>query len=110
MPRRSWIYTHDGRVIQKGTPEHDAYVADRAIDAPLVFGDEGVFVSPIDGLAYSGKAGMREHNRRHDVINNRDLVGLQVGVNPTGKPTVDRRGVREAIIEAARSKGHFEGQ
>ena len=80
--KQGWIYTADGRVIQKGTAEHDAYVADRAIDAPLVFGDEGVFVSPIDGQAYSGKTGMREHNRRHDVINNRDLAGLPVGVDP----------------------------
>jgi hypothetical protein len=110
MPRRSWVYTADGRVIEKGTDAHRAYEAEKYSDAPMVFSDEGVFISPIDGLAYSGKAGMREHNRRHDVINNRDLVGLQVGVNPTGKPTVDRRGVREAIIEAARSKGYFEGQ
>ena len=108
--KQGWLYTADGRVIQKGTPEHDAYVADRAVDAPLVFGDEGVFVSPIDGLAYSGKAGMREHNKRHDVVNHRDLKGLPVGINPDGQTRTDRAGLRNAIIESARRKGHLEGQ
>lgn len=34
------------------------------------------FVSPIDGKHYSGRAGMREHNKRHDVVPNAELKGL----------------------------------
>ena len=114
MPRRSWIYTPDGRTIEKGTPEHDAYLGEQQ-GGPLVFADEGVFMSPIDGKLYSGKAGMREHNARHDVINNRDLVGLQVGINPTGKvapstSTRERQEIRRTIAEVARARGYLEGQ
>jgi hypothetical protein len=80
-----------------------------------VFSDEGVFISPIDGLAYSGKAGMREHNRRHDVINHRDLVGLPVGINSTGTvapstSTRERQEIRRTIAEVARARGYLEGQ
>lgn len=112
--RRSWIYTPDGRTIEKGTPEHDSYLGEQAGDAPLVFSDEGVFISPIDGLAYSGKAGMREHNRRHDVVNNRDLAGLPVGIDPKraqAPPTTrQREELRQAIVDSARRKGYLEGQ
>lgn len=36
------------------------------------------FVSPIDGKSYSGRTGLREHCRRHDVVPNGDLKGLPV--------------------------------
>jgi hypothetical protein len=35
------------------------------------------FVSPIDGKLYSGRAGMRDHCARHDVVPNADLKGLK---------------------------------
>lgn len=34
------------------------------------------FTSPIDGKRYSGRAGLREHCAKHDVIPNADLKGL----------------------------------
>ena len=112
--RRSWIYTPDGRCIEKGTDEHAVYMQARDCNVPMVFSDEGVFVSPIDGLAYSGKAGMREHNRRHDVINNRDLAGLPTGIDPkraVAPPTTrQREELRQAIYTSALRKGYLEGQ
>lgn len=45
---------------------------------PQILGDLPDFVSPIDGRLYSGRAGLREHNRRHDVVPNADLKGLPV--------------------------------
>jgi ribosomal protein L35AE/L33A len=42
-----------------------------------VFGDNTRFVSPIDGTVVEGRAAMREHCRRHDVIPNQDLQGLK---------------------------------
>ncbi len=105
-----WIYTADGRCIEKGSPEHAEYLGGQP-SGPLVFADEGTFISPIDGKAYSGKAGMLEHNRRHDVINNRDLVGLKVGFSPPKEPTqADRRAIRQTIIDVAQRKGYFHGQ
>jgi hypothetical protein len=114
MTRRSWIYTPDGRTIEKGTEEHRAYEMEKYGEAPMTFSDEGVFLSPIDGLAYSGKAGMREHNRRHDVVNNRDLVGLPTGVDPkraTAPPsTRQRQELRQAIYDSAMRGKYLEGQ
>lgn len=112
MIRQSWVYTSDGRVFQKGTPEYEDYLDSKKRRTPMVFGDEGDFVSPIDNKVYSGKRGMREHNARHDVINNRDLVGLKVGF--TGKapePTWrERERMKRDIEEAARKKGYLDGQ
>jgi hypothetical protein len=109
-----WVYCSDGRVIQKGTDEYAKYIGDQAGDAPLVFGDEGVFRSPIDGKLYSGKTGMKEHNARHDVINNRDLVGLPVGIDPkramAPRSTRERQELRTAIYQSALRKGYLEGQ
>lgn len=72
MARKTWVYI-DGVAYEKGT-QPGRVVSDAA--APFVAGDEGSFISPVDGKVYSGRAGMREHNARNDVINNRDLVGL----------------------------------
>jgi len=44
------------------------------------------FVSPIDRKLYSGRAGMREHNLRHNVVPVADLAGL-----PTLTTTSDLR-------------------
>ena len=95
--------------VETGSPEHLAYL--EKIRKPLsqIIPDEGEFVSPIDGKVYSGRAGMREHNARHDVINNRDLVGLPVGISGKASPS-DRRQLRSDIEAAARSKGYLDGQ
>lgn len=103
--RKAWVYTPDGRVFERGSPEHHAYLGEQST-SPLVFADEGDFVSPIDRKVYSGKAGMREHNRIHGVINNRDLVGLPVMRSATEyKP--DRAAIRSEILKAAKSKGYM---
>lgn len=101
--------------VETGSPEHQAYLAGVAHERSNFIPDEGVFISPIDHKAYSGRAGMREHNARHNVINNRDLAGLQTGINPTGKgPTQpsrrERQEIRETIAQVARQRGYLEGQ
>jgi len=103
-----WIYTPDGRRIEKGTSEHMEYLGAKPM-GPSVFGDEEVFRSPIDGKLYSGKTGMREHNRRHDVVNHRDLVGLPQDIRQAAPPP-DRRAIRQAVIESAKRKGYLDGQ
>jgi hypothetical protein len=104
MTRKSWIYTPDGRCIEKGTPEHDAYLGEKYGEV-FIAPDEPDFVSPIDGKVYSGKAGMRDHNRRHDVVNNRDLAGLPWFHERNVQ--ADRRQLRSDVIEAAKRKGHI---
>lgn len=66
---------------------------------PSIIGDEPDFISPVDGKVYSGRAGMREHNARNDVVNNRDLVGL-----PTLKTNSDFRTAQERRQDAAARK------
>ena len=102
MARKGWIYTEDGRTIEKGSPEHEEYVGSKSTIAFIP--DDADFVSPIDQKVYSGRAGMREHNRRHNVVSNRDLAGLPY------KPSVqeykpDRAAIRESVINAARKHG-----
>jgi hypothetical protein len=105
MSRKGWIYTPDGRVIEKGTPEHYEYLGCKS-SSPAFIPDEGEFVSPIDKQVYSGRAGMRDHNRRHNVVNNRDLAGLPtLTTHQEYKP--DRAAIRGEIIKAARQLGHI---
>lgn len=68
-------------------------------------GDLPDFVSPIDGKLYSGRAGLREHNRRHDVVPNADLKGL-----PTLTNTSDARSSQERKADAAARKQHIINQ
>lgn len=105
MTRRSWIYTPDGRCFEKGSPEHLEYEGSKSY-APRVFGDEESFISPIDRKVYSGKAGMREHNARHQVVNNRDLAGLPV-MKSASEYKPDRNAIRGEILKAAKMKGYM---
>lgn len=99
--------------VETGSPEHLDYLAGISRDRSNFIPDEGVFISPIDHKAYSGKAGMREHNARHNVINNRDLAGLPVGVDPKraqAQTTRQRQERRQAIYDAAMRGKYLEGQ
>lgn len=114
MPRYTLVYPADGSgPFIKGSPEHEEYLGQRNV-GPMTFSDEGAFVSPIDGKVYSGKAGMREHNKRHNVVNNRDLTGLPVGVDPkramAPRSTRERQELRQAIYDSAMRGRYLEGQ
>lgn len=99
---KGWIYTADGRVFEKGSPEHYERMA--GTSGVAFVPDDVEFVSPIDQKVYSGRTGMREHNARHGVVSNRDLTGLPPQLTHTEyKP--DRAAIRGELIKAARSKG-----
>ena len=70
--KRSYVQI-DGVLYEKGTEPRKT---SSGLGGPTVIGDQPDFVSPIDGKLYSGRVGMREHNLRHSVVNNRDLAGL----------------------------------
>lgn len=101
MSRKGWIYHADGTVTEKGVRGAEAPATPQI---PFFVGDEGEFVSPIDGKTYSGRAGMREHNKRHNVVNNRDLQGLPYEQVRRDVPP-DRRAVKQALIETMKRKG-----
>jgi len=72
MTRSSWIYPRDG---SDPVPKDQYYVSERA-PGTAILPDLPDFVSPIDRKLYSGRAGLREHCRKHDVVPNLDLKGL----------------------------------
>ena len=74
MTRQSWIYPSDG---SPPVPKADYHPRPRE-NGVMIVPDLPDFISPIDGLAYSGRAGLREHCKRHDVVPNAELKGLPV--------------------------------
>lgn len=102
MAKRKYIAGPDGHWHEVTTEDqrNEFYLkhyGSRA-DAPMVMPDLPEFVSPIDGRTYSGRAGMREHCRLHDVVPTRELAGLPPKYSATA-PTVDRAGIRSELIK-----------
>lgn len=72
MPRFTIVYPHNGgEPYVKGSRP-----AAESSGAPAILPDMPDFVSPIDGKTYSGRAGLREHCKIHDVVPNAELKGL----------------------------------
>lgn len=95
MPRETWVYPSDG-----GEPYLKGSRQEYEQNTGVTFmPDLPDFVSPIDGKLYSGRAGMREHNRRHDVVPNADLKGL-----PPLTMTSDMRSTEQKRADAAHRK------
>ena len=94
MARKSFIQIN-GVLYDKSLPLPEGVgMSEKA--AAKVFGDLPDFVSPIDGKVYSGRAGMRDHCARHNVVPTADLKGLPP------KPAVqqyqpDRAAIRESL-------------
>ena len=71
MVRRAWVYVN-GVAYERGVDEIPEQESRGRVLAP----DLPDFVSPIDGKQYSGRAGLREHCARHNVVPTADLAGL----------------------------------
>lgn len=69
MSRKSYIQLN-------GVLYDKAELAQQSASAPTIHGDIPDFVSPIDGTVVSGRAGLRDHCRRHNVVPTADLAGL----------------------------------
>lgn len=95
MPRRSWVYIN-GVAYERGVD----VIPERPKGGVMIAPDLPDFVSPVDGKTYSGRAGLREHCRTHDVVPTRDLAGL-----PTVRPTIAPQGVKNDLVRAARERG-----
>jgi hypothetical protein len=90
MTRQRWIYKADGRVIDCSV-EQDETPERRGV---TIMPDLPDFISPIDRTVVRGRAGMREHCKKHDVVPTADLAGL-----PTERPKTlpDRGAIREEL-------------
>jgi hypothetical protein len=98
MTRRRFVYVN-GEAHEVSLD----YVAEPRSAFPHVRGDLPDFVSPIDGKTYSGRAGLREHCRVHDVVPTADLAGLPP--KPAVAPyTPDRAAIREQIVTEMRKR------
>ena len=95
MTRRSYVQI-DGVLYEKGT---EPVQQQAGSGGPAVLGDMPDFVSPLDGRSYSGRAGLREHCRRHDVVPNAELKGL-----PVLTTTTDTRSTQQRRADAAARK------
>lgn len=95
MSRETWIYPSDG------SPPYRAgeRVARPRNNGPTILPDLPDFVSPIDGRLYRGRAGLRDHCRRHDVVPNDELRGL-----PTLQTNSDTRTSEQRRADAQARK------
>ena len=78
MARKSYVQIN-GVLYDKDFPEaiRQARGEEQARSSGFsIMPDLPDFVSPIDGVRYSGRVGLKEHNQRHNVVCASDLVGL----------------------------------
>lgn len=74
MSRYTIVFPRDGGPSYVKGSEQDPGSQDTG--GVMVMGDLPDFVSPVDGKAYSGRVGLREHCKRNDVVPNAELKGL----------------------------------
>ena len=105
MTRRSYIQI-GGKLYDK------AEISEQASGAPSVRGDLPDFVSPIDGSVVSGRAGLRDHCRRHGVVPTSELAGLPPKPrNMNTAPTQEQRQqTKQVIADVINSRGYFRGR
>jgi hypothetical protein len=97
MSRECWVYPSDGRPPYKRGEQSFEGPA-----GPTFIPDSPEFVSPIDGQRYSGRAGLREHCKIHNVVPNNELKGL-----PPLTMTSDTRSSSERQADANSRRQHI---
>jgi hypothetical protein len=99
--RKAWVYIN-GEAIPK-----EDYEAQERARGHLFVPDLPDFVSPIDGQRYSGRAGLREHCAKHNVVPTEDLRGLppKTLVQEVQRSHRDVERNKRTIAEILNSKG-----
>ena len=99
MSRETWVYPDDGPPYRKGERPY------RGGNGVVILPDLPDFQSPIDGKVYSGRAGLREHCARHNVVPTADLKGL-----PPMPAAGDLRSTEQKRADAEHRKRHIINQ
>jgi hypothetical protein len=102
MSRYTIVYPENGPSYYKGS---DAPPGPQPSRGPTILPDLPEFKSPIDGKTYSGRAGMRDHCARHNVVPTADLKGL-----PPMPAAGDLRSTDQKRADAAHRKQHIINQ
>jgi hypothetical protein len=102
VARSRWIYIN-GEAIPADDYEALARARGHAEEGRrlVIAPDLPDFQSPIDGKWYSGRAGMREHCAKHNVVPTADLAGLPPK-RTFQTPTFTKEQARERTMEIAR--------
>ena len=105
MTRRSYVQI-GGKLYDK------AEISEQESRSASVRGDLPDFVSPIDGSVVSGRAGLRDHCRRHGVVPTSELAGLPPKpMNMNTAPTQEQRQqTKQVIADVINSRGYFRGR
>lgn len=96
MTKACWVYPFDGGEPYLKGSRPERMPASKGV---VILSDLPDFVSPIDGKQYSGRAGLRDHCARHDVVPTADLKGL-----PLLQYNSDMRSVDQKRKDAAERK------
>lgn len=104
MARKSYVQI-GGKLYDKDLPLPGEGVG---LQRHMVAPDHPDFVSPIDGKHYSGRAGLREHNARHNVVLAADLAGLPPKtLHQNYQPTTsERESTKRTIAEILNSRSY----
>lgn len=108
MIKESWIFPYDGSPpYRRG--ERPERVSEKGF---AVLSDLPDFVSHVDGKRYSGRAGMREHNIRNNVVPVEELKGLPpLLMNSDTRSREEKRGDaqhrKEVIIREVNQKVRY---
>jgi hypothetical protein len=102
MTRRSYVQV-DGVLYERGAEPIPGEDARRA--GPTIIPDLPDFISPIDHKVVHGRAGMRDHCARHNVVPTAELKGLPP-MQMVTPHQADRGAIRNKIIETIERKGY----
>ena len=104
MARRSFVQIN-GKLYERGV---DIFPDDHQSGggSHTVMGDIPDFVSPIDGSVVSGRAGLREHCKKHHVVPTAELKGLPPKQAQYSAPPSEayRQQTRQTIADVINSR------
>jgi len=103
MARMRWIQI-DGKLI----PADEVTNAADTKRSPTILADLPDFKSPIDGSIVRGRAGMRDHCARHNVVPTAELAGLPMKrvYQPTEPTREQREATKRVIADVINSRNY----
>lgn len=100
MSRKSYVQI-DGKLYDKAELS-----ASETPQSVVVRGDLPDFISPIDGSLVSGRAGLRDHCKRHNVVPTADLKGLPPKPMVMPVSNEQRQQTRQVIADVINSRNY----